>query len=52
MRAADEAVPAMASYHCKKCGKTVKHESGKRWIKSWCEVTGQTTRLWRTESGA
>lgn len=36
-----------ASYRCKHCGKTVKRESVKRWITSYCAATGKVVRLWR-----
>jgi hypothetical protein len=34
-------------YRCHHCGKTVLRESTKRWLTSYCETTGKTTRLWR-----
>lgn len=34
-------------YRCNHCGQTVERDSTKRWIRSWCSATGQTTRLWR-----
>lgn len=37
----------MAEYRCNHCGKTVKRDSTKRWIASYCDATGKTTRLWR-----
>jgi ribosomal protein L37AE/L43A len=32
-------------YKCPKCGKKVKRLSGKKWVKSYCEETGQHSRL-------
>jgi len=32
-------------YHCKHCGQTVKRQSEKKWIKSYCEKTGKNVRL-------
>ena len=32
-------------YRCPHCGKTVKRDSSKAWIKSYCEKTGKNTRL-------
>lgn len=33
------------NYKCPKCNKVVVRESNKKWIKSYCEDTGLTTRL-------
>jgi ribosomal protein L37AE/L43A len=35
------------NYHCKACGKTVKRESEKAWIKSICADTGKDVRITR-----
>ena len=37
----------MSDYRCNHCGKTTQRDSDKRWIKSYCETTGKTTRLWK-----
>lgn len=37
----------MSTYRCRHCGKTVKRESAKQWIKSYCTATGKNVRLWR-----
>ena len=37
----------MSKYRCNHCGQVVERDSTKRWIKSLCERTGKTTRLWR-----
>jgi len=37
----------MNTYYCNHCGQEVQRESTKRWIKSYCESAGKTTRLWR-----
>ena len=37
----------MTEYRCNHCGRVVTRESDKRWIKSYCETTGRTTRLWK-----
>lgn len=43
----------MTSYRCRHCGKTVKRDSIKAWIKSYCSETGKDVRLQRVEnSGA
>jgi ribosomal protein L37AE/L43A len=34
-------------YYCFKCGKTVKRDSKKIWIKSFCTQTQKDTRIWR-----
>lgn len=36
----------MNTYECKHCGRRVQRDSHKVWIKSFCEKTGKTTRLW------
>ncbi len=33
------------TYRCGQCGKIVKRESTKRWIKSYCDATGKNARL-------
>lgn len=33
-------------YRCNHCKKVVWRESSKRWLNSFCELTGKTTRLW------
>ncbi len=40
----------MATYRCNHCGRKVSRDSEKHWIKSYCESTGKTTRLWRQEA--
>lgn len=37
----------MSKYRCNHCGKVVERDSQKRWITSYCETVGKTTRLWR-----
>lgn len=37
-----------AAYRCPACEKTLNRISRKRWIKSYCEATGKTTRLRRS----
>jgi DNA-directed RNA polymerase subunit RPC12/RpoP len=37
----------MARYHCKHCGKTVERASKKRWLRSYCVLSGIVCRLWR-----
>ncbi len=37
----------MNTYRCNHCGRTVRRESDKRWMKSLCGRTGKMTRLWR-----
>lgn len=39
-------------YYCNHCGKTVWRNSNKRWLNSFCEDTGKTTRLWRKRAAA
>ena len=39
----------MSEYRCNHCGQTVRRDSTKRWIESYCEETGRDTRLWRIE---
>lgn len=34
-------------YRCNHCGRVTKRASEKRWIKSYCDASGRTTRLWR-----
>jgi ribosomal protein L37AE/L43A len=38
----------MNLYHCKHCGKTVKRNSDKVWVKSYCEKSGKTVHLVKT----
>ena len=33
------------TYRCGQCGKIVKRESTKKWIKSYCDATGKNARL-------
>lgn len=42
-----ESVKESHLYHCKHCKQTVWRNETKRWITSFCERTGKTTRLWR-----
>ena len=35
----------MNKYKCPLCGKTIKRNSSKEWIKSFCTATGRDTRL-------
>jgi len=35
----------MNRYRCKHCGKIVKREGSKRWVKSYCENTQQFVHL-------
>jgi len=39
----------MTRYRCNHCGNIVLRDSTKRWIKSYCDTTGRTVRLWRME---
>ena len=39
--------PKASDYYCNACGKTVQRASDKRWIKSYCDTAGRTSRLWR-----
>lgn len=41
---------AMNDYYCNACGKTAQRESEKRWIKSYCDTAGRTSRLWRSKT--
>lgn len=34
-------------YYCCACRNTVKRDSRKLWIRSWCGTTARMTRLWR-----
>lgn len=34
-------------YYCKKCGKTMRRLSSKKWMKSFCAETGQYTRIYK-----
>lgn len=34
-------------YYCKHCGKTVKRDSDKQWVKSYCDVAEKTVHLQR-----
>lgn len=36
-------------YRCKHCGKTVKRNSDKRWVKSFCTTIGKTVHLMRID---
>ena len=38
------------NYYCKHCGKTVRRDSEKAWIKSYCEKAGKEVRLMRLKS--
>lgn len=40
-------MPEPPRYRCNHCGHTVSRDSDKRWISSYCETSGRTTRLWR-----
>ena len=33
------------NYVCKHCGKTLKRDSNKQWIESYCEQAGKVVRL-------
>lgn len=35
----------MNKYRCKHCNKTLKRDSNKKWIKSYCEKTGKDVHL-------
>ena len=35
----------MNNYYCKYCKKTLKRKSDKKWIDSYCDFAGKTTRL-------
>lgn len=37
----------MAIYRCAKCGKFVERDSNKGWIRSYCSMMGEITRLMR-----
>jgi hypothetical protein len=37
----------MTLYRCNHCMKVMHRECRKRWMKSFCETTGATVRLWR-----
>lgn len=32
-------------YRCPHCGKIVKRDSNKQWLKSWCDKIGRDARL-------
>jgi hypothetical protein len=36
-------------YRCKHCGKDMKRESDKQWVKSYCDQAGRTVHLQRME---
>lgn len=36
-----------AKYRCVHCGKKVRRESAKQWVKSYCDDTGRTVHLQR-----
>ena len=40
---------AINRYKCRLCGKVVKRESTKVWIKSYCEEKGEMTRIYRID---
>lgn len=41
-----EAIPMLAAvYRCPTCGKKVKRNNNKQWIRSWCDEAGKYTRL-------
>jgi phage FluMu protein Com len=40
----------MTNYRCKHCGKVVKRDSDKQWIKSYCDTTGRNVRLQRIKT--
>jgi ribosomal protein L37AE/L43A len=35
----------MAKYYCKHCGKTLKRDSTKKWVKSYCSKSGKDVHL-------
>jgi len=39
----------MSAYRCARCGKIVRRQSRKVWLKSWCVETGRTVRLMRVK---
>lgn len=39
----------MTLYRCAHCGKVVKRDNRKAWIKSWCEATQKNVRLVRVK---
>lgn len=41
----DNRLLAVRAYKCTHCGKVVNRESNKKWIKSYCDETGQYIRL-------
>jgi len=41
--------PQGSKYRCKWCKKVVLRDSTKAWIRSWCDETGQWTRLMRVK---
>ena len=48
-RTNDAVIRSGRLYRCVHCGKTVRRDSEKRWIKSYCDGTGRTVRLQRVE---
>jgi ribosomal protein L37AE/L43A len=36
-------------YKCNLCGKIVKRESEKKWMKSYCDEKGDTARIYRID---
>jgi hypothetical protein len=42
--------PLVSQYRCKHCGRVVKRESNKAWIKSWCDKTQRNVHLIRVKS--
>ena len=40
----------MNKYRCKHCGKIFERDSDKKWIKSFCEYSGISSRLVRIDS--
>lgn len=39
----------MAKYYCKHCKQTLKRDSNKAWIKSYCGRTGKNTHMIKVE---
>ena len=37
----------MTTYFCRHCGATVKRDSDKAWMKSYCSIIGKTVRIVR-----
>lgn len=35
------------AYQCKHCGKVVRRDSSRKWIKSYCDKTGKSVHLMR-----